>query len=163
MIGMGEREKMSEARAIDWNERRRVPDRRKRPTPMFSKYTVFGGRRIRARRENEKRGSFVDQHGVGLLVLLLLVAGFNIVDAYFTLFFLGHGAREANPVALFLLNIAPWVFVLSKSLGIGICLAFLCLAKNFYTARFGLFLVFTLYFLLSLYHLFLLGTQMRAL
>ena len=156
---------MSEIRArnIEVEERRYIQDRRKRPTPMFCKYTIFGGRRVSPRRKEEIRGSFVDQHGVGLFIILLLVAVFNLIDAYFTLFFLGHGAKEANPIALFLLNLGPWVFVLAKSLGIGFCLGFLCLAKNFYTARIGIGVVFVLYFLLSIYHIFLLGTQLGAL
>ena len=66
------------------------------------------------------------------------MAVFNILDAYFTLFFLGEGATEANPVADFLLRQGWEVFVVGKSLGIGLCLGFLCLAKNFRMAKVGM-------------------------
>ncbi len=155
---------MGKARGMNLEEeRRRTLDRRKAPTPMFSRYTLFGGRRWGGRRKGEKYGNFVDQHGALLLLVLLLVATFNIVDAYFTLFFLGEGAQEVNPVALYLLELGPWVFVLAKSLGIGLCLGFLCLARNFRMAQAGLGLVFAMYFSLTLYHLFLMSTQLPGL
>ena len=130
---------------------------------MFSRYTLLGGRRKGGRRKEERYGNFVDQHGSLLFAVLLLVAVFNIIDAYFTLFFLGEGAQEVNPVALFLLELGPWVFVLAKSLGIGLCLGFLCLARNFRMAQAGLGLVFAMYFSLTLYHLFLMSTHLPGL
>jgi hypothetical protein len=128
-------------------------DRRRQPTPMFSRYTLLGGKRRGGRRRGESLNQFVDRHGKALLLVTLLVAAFNLLDGYFTLFYLGEGASEANPVADFLLRQGHWIFILAKSLGIGLCLAFLCLAKNFRLARAGMALVFLMYFLLSGYHI----------
>lgn len=138
---------------------RRIGDRRRTPTPMFSRFTL-AGRRAGARRRVEERGAFVDLYSRALFAALMLVAAFNLVDAYCTLFFLGEGATEMNPVADFLLRQGAWLFVLGKSLGIGICLGFLCLTKNFYMSRAGLTLVFGAYFLLTGYHIYLMGTQL---
>ena len=45
------------------DDRRHGPDRRQRPTPMWSRYVLHGGRRRGARRTSERDGAFVDIHG----------------------------------------------------------------------------------------------------
>ena len=75
-------------------------DRRSKPTPMFSRYILMGGRRRHVRRTEERDGAFVDVHGpVGLIIVLAIVV-LNLLDAYFTLLFLSHGGVELNPAAL---------------------------------------------------------------
>ena len=60
--------------------RRLVPDRRSRPTPRLSRYSLFGGRRSDPQRAEEREGSFVDVYSGSVLFwvtvwapLLLLV------------------------------------------------------------------------------------------
>ena len=52
----------------------RGPDRRRRPTPRFSRYTLWGGRRQEFRRGEEREGSFVDVYGRRLFLLVLWIA-----------------------------------------------------------------------------------------
>ena len=74
-----------ESGAAEGEQRYRGPDRRKRATPRFSRYSLWGGRRKSVRREEEREGSFVDLYGQRLLLLLLWVALMNVADSFFTL------------------------------------------------------------------------------
>jgi hypothetical protein len=141
------------------SERRHRVDRRRRPTPMWSRYALFGGRRRSVRRVEEREGAFVDVHGPRLLVLVLTIVALNVLDAWFTLLFLSHGGRELNPVVQAVLDLGahPWPFLLMKTIGIGAACAFLALTKNFRCARFGLWFVLLGYTVLLGWHCHLLA------
>lgn len=141
------------------SERRMRPDRRRRPTPMLSRYALFGGRRRTVRRDEEREGAFVDVHGPRLFLLVLTIVALNLLDAWFTLLFLSHGGRELNPFVQRLLDFGggPWPFLVFKTVGIGLCCAFLTLTKNFRPARFGLWIVFAGYAVLLGWHFYLLS------
>lgn len=135
-------------------------DRRRRPTPMISRYTFFGGRRRAARREGEREGTFVDVYGPGILGIVLLVVSLNIFDSFFTLVYLQRGGLEANPIVQLLLDQGMATFVLVKNLVIGFALCMLCLCKNFSYARLGLQISIWVYSLLAVYHIFLYSLDM---
>ena len=139
-------------------EQRRQSDRRHRPTPMLSRYALWGGRRRQARREGEREGAFVDVHGPRLLAMVLAILALNLLDAWFTLVFLSHGGKELNPMVQTVLDLGdhPWPFLVMKTLGIGVLCAYLTLAKNFRSARIGLWVVFVGYTALLGWHLYLL-------
>ncbi len=134
-------------------QRQRGPDRRRRPTPRFSRYTFVGGKRRRVRRPEELEGSFVDRYGWGMVIAILWVAMMNVGDSYFTLVHLQSGGIELNPVAEELLRTGRAGFVIWKSALIGLALVVLTLHKNFWLARFGLWVSAGAYTLLNLYHL----------
>lgn len=132
------------------------PDRRQRPTPALSRYTFFGGRRRSGgRRAMENDGAFVDVHGAGLFLVVLAVIALNFLDAWFTMFFLSLGGEELNPVMDAVIREGTLPFVLAKSVGIGICVAVLTIAKNFRFARIGLAVVLVGYALLFGWHMWL--------
>jgi len=137
---------------------RRQTDRRHRPTPMFSRYVLFGGRRRHIRRDDEREGAFVDVHGPFVLFVVLAIVALNLMDAFFTLLFLSHGGQELNPVVQWVLDSTwhPWPFILLKTVGIGMACAFLTMAKFFRPARIGLAFVLVGYGVLLGWHLFLL-------
>jgi hypothetical protein len=137
---------------------RRAVDRRNRPTPMFSRYTFFGGRRHVVRRAEDDQEVFVDRYSTGLLLAVLGVVLLNLADAFFTLLFLAHGGQEMNPIVDQVLAYGPHVFILFKTLGIGVCAGFLTLTKNFRAARIGLWIILIGYSLLLCWHLLLLAT-----
>ena len=137
---------------LDVVERRRA-DRRARPTPALSRYSLWGGRRATVRRAEEREGAYVDRHDWNVVLVVLAVLGFNVIDAAATLFFIKEGAAiELNPVADWLMSLGDHVFVWAKTLGIGLILAFLLVSRNFRAARVGLWIVFAIYALLALYH-----------
>lgn len=136
-------------------ERRQGRDRRRRPTPLICHYTLFGGRRRAGRRAGETAGVFVDNHGPVLFTVALLIIGLNILDAWFTVFLIAQGGQEMNPIVAKVLDLGIAPFIACKSFGIGICLSFLILTKNFTVSRLGLTAVLVGYMSLLVWHLYL--------
>ncbi len=133
----------------------RGPDRRRRATPRFSRYSFVGGRRREIRRGHEAEGTYVDLYGPYLLIALLWVALMNVGDSFFTLVHLQAGGIELNPIAERLLQTGRFGFVFWKCLLIGLALFVLALHKNFRLARIGIWVAAASYTLLVSYHLVL--------
>ncbi|QDU67375.1 DUF5658 family protein [Engelhardtia mirabilis] len=150
---------MSEADLADTAFRERSQERRSRPTPRFSRFSLLGGRRRGNRRGNEEQGVFVDLYGTKLWLLIFWIAAMNIADSYFTLVHLQAGGVEVNPLADRMLLTGRSGFVLLKSGLIATALVVLCLHKNFWIARFGLWGAAGVYTLLVAYHLSLFGVE----
>ena len=134
----------------------RVADRRRQPTPRFSRYTFFGGRRRTVRRAEEREGSYVDRYRFMVVLLVGWVALMNVGDSFFTLLHLQSGGIELNPVAAALHPSGRLGFVHSKSLMIAGARVVLVLHKNFWMARLGLWVSALGYTALNLYHVSLL-------
>lgn len=136
-------------------EGRTRSDRRTRPTPRISRWSLSGGRRKGARRGGEGESSFVDLYGTGLLAAVLWIALLNAADSFFTIVHLQAGGSEANPIANLLLMTGRVNFVWLKSGIISLALVVLCVHKNFGLARIGLWTSAGAYTLLFAYHIFL--------
>ena len=130
-------------------------DRRQTPTSPFSRHVWFGGRRRSNAHPMEVEGSFVDQHGPGLFLAVLVVLLLNVLDALFTVYFLSYGGRELNPIMDWVLKFGVMPFLMVKTVGIGVGVVLLALAKNFRAARFGLGFVMVGYTLLFGWHILL--------
>jgi hypothetical protein len=135
---------------------RRFGDRRQAPTPMVSRYTLQGGRRSAVRRAEDDRATFVDLYGGRLFTVALAIVALNLLDAWFTLLFLAQGGQEVNPFVQRVLSLGPSAFIAFKTFGIGACVVFLAITKNFLAARIGLVTVVTGYSILLGWHLYLL-------
>ena len=103
----------------------RGEDRRKRPTPRFSRFTLFGGRRRSVRRDYEQEGSFVDRYTMSMVLAIVWITLMNIGDSFFTLTHLQAGGIELNPVAAALLESGRSGFVIWKALLIAMALGVL--------------------------------------
>ncbi|MEW6745950.1 MAG: DUF5658 family protein [Planctomycetota bacterium] len=136
-------------------ELRGLPDRRRRPTPAFSRYAFFGGRRHGSRRTGEVEGTFVDLYSRRLVLLLLVFFGLTLIDSVSTVAYLQIGGRELNPLARWLLAYGPRTFVVSKGIMTAALVLFAMLHKNFRYARWALGIGFGFYFFLAVYHLVL--------
>lgn len=91
-------------------------DRRKRKIPPI-KYLLFGGRRTGARRQKDKqRLVLVDRYDPKIFIIILCIITLSLVDGFFTLFLMDHGANEMNPIMNFFININPWAFMGAKFL-----------------------------------------------
>ena len=130
-------------------------DRRAQPTPRFSRYALWGGRREAVRRDGEREGSYVDRYSFAMLLAILWVSLMNIGDSFFTIRHLQNGGIELNPIAQELLKTGKTGFVLWKGALIGGALLVLTWHKNFPLARVGLWIAASGYTLLCLYHLYL--------
>jgi uncharacterized protein DUF5658 len=125
-------------------------DRRRRPTPMVSRYTFFGGRR-----KSGEPDSYTDLYALPVFATMLAVTTLNVLDSFFTLVYLQRGGSEANPVASWMLEQGNQFFIFFKTFVMGGALAILCLHKNFQRARVGIWLGSSVYVALTAYHLFL--------
>lgn len=133
----------------------RQNDRRRRPTPMVSLHTFFGGRRRQARRVGEAEGAFVDLYSPRLAVLLLVFFTLTVFDSVATLFYLSKGGEELNPIAQWMIDQGNTEFVVIKGVLTGMCVLFVMLHKNFRYARCAIAVGFSFYFALAIYHIVL--------
>ncbi len=138
-------------------ERRESTDRRRRPTPILSRYTFVGGKRRDSRRGEEATACFVDEWGAGLFGVVTCLAALNFLDAWFTIYLLSFGGKEMNPFIDAVIQLGCWPFIFVKSFGIGICVAILTLTSRFRIAKIGLATVMVGYTLLLFWHLYLLS------
>lgn len=144
---------MEQSESSDPRHASRGGDRRQRSTSRFSRYSFVGGRRRGVRRKSELEGSFVDLYGTRLLLMLMWIALMNVADSFFTLVHLQNGGTEVNPIAGMLLLTGRPAFLLLKSGLIGLALLVLCVHKNFFLARIGLWVATLSYTVLLFYHL----------
>jgi hypothetical protein len=110
---------------------RTLKDRRVRPTAPLSRYTIRGRRRTFRRKEDQKRQSYVDRYGSGLLFLLTWVAGLNVLDALLTMMILDDGGWEANPVVRSVIRLYGDGFWIWKFGMVSVPLILLCLHSKF--------------------------------
>ncbi len=113
------------------SNRRVLQDRRKQPTPGLSKFTIWGRRRTFRREEDKKRGGYVDRYGSGLLFILMLVAGLNVLDALLTMMILDDGGWEVNPVVRSVIHLYGERFWAWKFVIVSFPLVLLCLHSKF--------------------------------
>ncbi|MFO0933877.1 MAG: DUF5658 family protein [Planctomycetota bacterium] len=128
-------------------------DRRQRPTPMFSRYLLFGRRRG-GRRDGERERIYVDRPGPWVTAAFLAVCLLSVADAYLTLHELSRGATEANPVMRAALDLGNGGFVLVKTLMTVLGAAFLGLHKTWPLGRVCLGIAVAGYLLLTGWHMY---------
>lgn len=112
-------------------ERRVIKDRRKKPTPMLSRYTFWGRRKEFRRKADKERGGYVDRYSPGLLFFFILIGGLNILDALFTMMILDLGGFEANPIVNSVITLYGDKFWVWKFGIVSASLILLCLHSKF--------------------------------
>ncbi len=111
--------------------RRIFKERRKQPTPGLSRFTLWGRRRTFRRKEDQGKGGYVDCYNSGLLFILTMVVGLNILDAWFTMMILENGGWEINPVVRSVIELYGDRFWIWKFAIVSIPLILLCLHSKF--------------------------------
>jgi hypothetical protein len=136
---------------------RNQSDRRSGPTPIFSRFTVYGGQRKVIRRGYDKgEHLFVDLYSTRLFIAVLTLLLLSVFDAYMTLTLIERGSvYEANPFMAYFLDHGILHFTAAKLIiTIGaICL--LCLFKNVRLTRIGLPIAIKIYILIVAYEFYL--------
>ena len=103
-------------------------DRRKNPRINIRSLLGIGNRRTIRRQKDQSIIFLVDLFSPKLFIPILATLFFSVIDALLTLFLIGHGAYETNPIMAYYLNIGPYYFFAVKyiltSLGIIILLIF---------------------------------------
>jgi hypothetical protein len=136
---------------------RAVSDRRRGPTPIIGKYTLWGGRRKKARREGDKNSHiFVDLYSTRLFVAVLFLLSLSCLDAFLTLELINKGVvYEANPVMAFFLDQGVFQFSLIKFVITSLSLIIMCLLKNVKITRICLPVIIKIYLIVVFYELYL--------
>ena len=134
------------------SDERGSPDRRRRTTPMLSRY-LFWGHRRGGRRAGEQTRVYVDRPGPGTIVACALVVALSIADAYVTLRILAEGGEEVNPLMRAVLALGHRPFVIVK-VGLTVAgAAVLCLHKTWPLGRVCLGIALGGYAILTAYHI----------
>lgn len=143
-------------------QKRSVTDRRQQRLQAFLCQFVKA-RRVRERRVNHDGARhYVDVHGPGLLLIILMILVMCVADAYLTLTLLNDGAVELNPVMRPLVE-GDWGTFFYVKYGVTACsLLVLLMHKNFrlfgsLTGRHVLFSVLLAYALVIAYEVTLLA------
>ncbi|MGA2518553.1 MAG: DUF5658 family protein [Thermodesulfobacteriota bacterium] len=134
-------------------DRRILEDRRKQPTPALSGFTVRGRRRGFRRKEEEKRGGYIDRYGSGLLFLIVLIVGFNVLDAWLTMTILENGGWETNPVVSSVIQLYGDRFWIWKFVIVSVPLILLCLHSKFRLAVPAIWAISALYMIAVLFQI----------
>jgi len=118
------------ARDLFGVDRRSGKDRRRidrRGLRLFFK----GGMRENIRRKEERNKIFfADRYSQYIFGAIVLILFLSVADALLTLFLIGHGATEINPVMAFYLNIGPYAFLTVKYLLTSLSVILLLICQN---------------------------------
>jgi len=136
-------------------DKRIFPDRRKRPTPALSRFTLWGRRKTFRRKEDQEGGGYVDRYHSGLLIPLALAVGLTVLDALFTMMILDDGGWEVNPVVRSAIQLYGDRFWIWKFLIVSIPLALLCVHSKFRLVMLVILGITTVTALVILYQIFL--------
>lgn len=135
---------------------RGTPDRRQRPTPMFSRYTLFGRRRRNRRTTDPQASYYVDWISGPYLVALIGVVVLILIDTFSTLHIIHMGGGEANPIMRWMLELSPIMFALVKAGTALVAFLLLGVHRYFPVARVLTSILLLAYGALVCYHVILL-------
>jgi hypothetical protein len=127
-----------------------INDRRMQPTPMLSRYTIWGRRKGSMGLPNER---YVDRYNPALLFFLLLMVGLNYLDSCFTLMILEYGGQELNPIVesiIYLLGEQFWIW---KFIIVSFSSIILCLHSQNFKVKIAIVSLCFLYVVLVSYQL----------
>jgi hypothetical protein len=149
-------EKHKDRADSDPSRNRVLADRRRQPTPMISRYTFRGRRKVIRRDEDKKRNIYVDRYGWPLLFLLAVILFLGTADAFLTLYHVRvNDAQEMNPVMDFFLGKSPHAFFHVKFGLTVLCLLVLCFHKNLPMVKYILASVLILYMIIVINHIYM--------
>ena len=95
-------------------DRRSGSDRRNMRRGAGLRHLMFGRRQQVRRRVDRDRVLYMDRYSKPVFRLIVLILLLSVLDAFFTLLLIDHGAVELNPLMAFYLNIGPTPFVVVK-------------------------------------------------
>lgn len=136
--------------------RRTGGDRRMRPTPMLSAFSLRG-RRARIRRDTDLlRGRYVDRSTGRHLMFILLLMLFVSLDTMSTLWILEQGGTEENPLMANTLERGVGWFLVVKLGPLPLAFMLFSVHRYFTWIKVGLAFMVVVYGGLMLYHFYIL-------
>ena len=101
---------------VQKNFHERSGERRSQSRPRL-KFLLLGGRRKSPRRQSDREDFiYVDQYHPWLMAAIVLLLILSLLDGFFTLYLIEHGATEKNPIMAYFLNFGVWPFMTAKLL-----------------------------------------------
>ena len=134
-----------------------MEERRKRPTPGLSKYSLFGRRKGFADDADREKGGYVDRYGQKLFIVLVGILVLNVLDVILTMVVLDHQGVELNPLVRSAMEIYGNRFWVWKYGIVSACLLLLCLHIKFKGVKTIVLATFTIYFAVVMYQIFLIA------
>ena len=136
-------------------DKRGRTDRRVKPTPLLSRYTLTGGRRKTVRRNDDRRRHiFVDLYDTRLFIAIFILLILNVLDGFLTLLLVRENIIvEANPIMAFCLDYGHVPFFFVKYLLMAVSLLIFCISKGFKLSRISLVCSIMLYTSVLIYEL----------
>lgn len=135
-------------------DRRISPDRRRRPTTLWSTFRP-GGRRRGFRREAERDNQYVDHLSPRLVFVAVSIFVMSAIDAACTLVHIAGGGSEINPVMDWTLVHGIVVFLVVKALMTIVGVMFLAAHQHFRLSVPALYALACGYLCLMVFHGFL--------
>lgn len=97
-------------------DRRSGVDRRRNRFKLFHRPFSSGRRRSMRRQADQRRFYVFDYYSPRIFYAATLILVLSVVDALLTLWLIGEGAQELNPVMAYFLNLGPNMFMAAKYL-----------------------------------------------
>jgi len=139
------------------SDSRILKDRRRHPTHGLSRFILRGQRSSFRRKEDQGTGGYVDRYGPGLLSILVLILGLNVLDAFLTMLILEDGGSEMNPVVCSAIQLYGDRFWVWKFVMVSVPLILLCLHSKFRLVIPVLLGISAIYVTVILFQVFLIG------
>jgi Domain of unknown function (DUF5658) len=146
--------------AFTFKDRRKTPDRRKKPTAGLSRHTVSGRRMHFRRKEDQTRGGYVDRYSPKLFILLVLIVVLNVFDAILTTIILDGGGWEMNPVVRAAIETYGDKFWVWKFMIVSIAVVTLCLLSKVKGVKYLVAATTALYAGVVIYEIYLIYNYM---
>jgi hypothetical protein len=135
--------------------RRSHVDRRKKPTPRWSRFTFFGRRRAFRRKTDQEKGGYVDRYSYILFFLLVLILGLNILDSLFTMMIIDLGGQEFNPLVRSFIELHGDMFWIWRFVIASVALILLYLHRGFIMVRRMIIAIGSIYVVIMVYQIYL--------
>ena len=118
-------------RIVTFNNRAYI-DRRKKNPPLFSRYLLTGRRATPRRKCDRTQPKRVDRYNPKILLFIFTIIALSMTDAIFTLYLIGNGAEEVNPVMAYFIERSPIAFVLAKYVLTAASAVLILFCKDYY-------------------------------
>ena len=137
-------------------DRRTLPDRRKKPTPMLSWYTFFGRRRGFRRESDREKGGYTDRYSLRLFFFFISILCLSILDVYLADTVIYRKGWRLDPMIRSVMEMSGERFWIWKFAIISVALTFLCLHSKFKPVKTIIVTFSSIYLLIILYQITLL-------
>ncbi len=132
-------------------EQRSGKDRRKNRT-INIRSLLIGGRRAKVRRKEDKHIFLLaDRYSPFLFAVIVTILLLSVADALLTLFLIGEGAFELNPIMAYYIKIGPYSFLAVKYALTSIAVISFLLLRNIYLRPFKMYTGTLFYFIVALF------------